>query len=123
MYKVIEIVDSYHIIINYGTLDNAKKGDCLRIYEPGEPVTDLETGESLGVLDLIKETVEVVTVYERFSICQKITRTKMPMMGSLSQWVHTSESTHELNINEGQVSNRTITGNPIISVGDLAETC
>lgn len=27
MYKVIEIVDSYHIIINYGTLDNAKKGD------------------------------------------------------------------------------------------------
>ena len=43
-YKVIEILDEYNIMINYGFDKGAVQGERLRIISKGEEVIDKETG-------------------------------------------------------------------------------
>lgn len=119
IYKVIEILDPTRILINAGKNSGLTEGTELELFEPGEPVLDPETGRSLGTLDYIKDTVEIVTVYENFSLCKKIIRTKSNLLSPLSNFVTTEVHVAKLKVNEEQISNRKISGNPIISIGDL----
>lgn len=69
---VIEIPDSKTVIINVGSDDGFNKGDKLVIYEKGPEITDSKTNEVLGRKDYIKESVEIVEIYPRFSECQHL---------------------------------------------------
>lgn len=69
-YEVIDIIDKFSILINYGEEQGAKKGDKTRIIIEGREIYD--TRENfLGTLDIIKDELEIVTVYNNFSICKK----------------------------------------------------
>lgn len=72
--KVIKILDNYSILIDYGYSEGAEKGDIVRIIEIGDEIYDCDE-TPLGTLDTIKETLEIVTTYEYFSICQKLSIT------------------------------------------------
>lgn len=119
IFRVIEILDPTRILINGGSSQGLVEGDILEIFETGEKIKDPQTGEILGTLDFIKDKVEVVTTYEKFSLCKKIIRTKSSIFSPLSEYV-TTTSVHiaELKVNKEQITNRKISGNPIISVGD-----
>lgn len=69
--KVVKIPNEYTIVINLGD-SFVRKGTKLIIYEEGTDIIDPDTKEKLGRFDLTKDTVEVVEVYDAYSVCQKI---------------------------------------------------
>lgn len=76
--KVIDIINFHEIIIDYGYKQGAKNGQKVRVVETGRPVYNLKN-ENLGTLDAIKAELEIVNIYENFSICSKITRKIKPV--------------------------------------------
>ncbi|MEG2651577.1 MAG: hypothetical protein RSA63_11950, partial [Eubacterium sp.] len=67
----VKIPNEYTIVINLGD-SFVRKGTKLIIYEEGTDIIDPDTKEKLGRFDLTKDTVEVVEVYDAYSVCQKI---------------------------------------------------
>lgn len=130
-YKVIEIMDEYNIIIDYGFENGAKPKDRLRIQARGEEITDKVTGNSLGTLDVIKAEVYVKTVYEKFSICQGAQSVDLPVLNPILSPLANmvQRSTKEgfitvrktpLPVDPSMLSNRKIPEKTLISVGDIA---
>ena len=70
-YKVINIINKFNIIINYGSNDGAYEGQEVRISTTGDEILDLD-GKSLGNIEIIKEELEITKIYDNFSICKKI---------------------------------------------------
>ena len=66
--KVIRILDEYSLIINVGAKHGVKKGMKFIVYEEGDEIIDPETNKSLGKLEFVKGTIEVVNVQENFSL-------------------------------------------------------
>lgn len=118
-YKVVEIVDEYTLIIDYGLSNYAEVGRKLRIYTVGEEIQDPTTKLYLGTLDIIKAVVEVVTPYERFSICKNISYIDYNILNPLSNLVRTTSSKNKLNVNPASISNRELPKASPIEVGDL----
>lgn len=117
-YKVIEIIDEYSLIVNYGFNNNAEIGDELRIYAEGGPVIDPQTKEVLGTLDIIKDTVRVVVPYENFSICKKQATIEVPILNPLSEMMRRKTTTQKIDVDLSEASNRQITPKSPIQVGD-----
>ena len=116
MFHVVEIADEYTLLINYGLKDNAKRGDVLRIYTPGDEICDPITGSVIGTLDIIKAEVKVITAYENFSICQKTGFNSPPLspLAALAQKV----SAEKLPVEPGEVMHRNGPEASPIHVGD-----
>jgi hypothetical protein len=66
--KVLKLFDETSVLVNLGKTDGLKRGDKLVIVEEGEEITDLESGESLGHLELVKAELTAVDVQERMSV-------------------------------------------------------
>ena len=118
-YNVIEIIDEFNLLVNYGLEDGAQIGDKLRIYSPGEAVIDPITKTSLGSLDVIKDTVEVTTPYPNFSICKKIIPIGAPILNPLSQLLKKNRFSEPLNVKQEDMTHREIPEGSAIEVGDL----
>ena len=103
-YKVIELINEYSILVNYGIINGARAGDTLRIFSTGEPVLDPVDKSLLGTLDIIKETVEVITPYEQFSLCQKVNRHQVSIINPLSNLVQTKKTISKLNVKNSDLS-------------------
>lgn len=86
-FKIVKIPSEYEVVINAGENYSITVGDKFDIYQTGEPVIDPDTGETLGLLDFIKDTVEATTVFEKMSICKKITITFNPITAALENAV------------------------------------
>ena len=65
---VVKVIDSYTVVINRGSNDDVSKGDKYLVYyvEP-EELSDPETGESLGKLEVVRGTGKVVHLQERMA--------------------------------------------------------
>ena len=119
-FKVIEIIDEYTLLINYGFKDNASEGDMLRIYSIGEKVLDPETGIELGTLDVIKDTVQVKIPYENFSLCKKKPIICPEILNPLSQLLNDNMLSENLYVDKKAISKRKVTKIEPIKIGDLA---
>ena len=117
MYHVVEIIDGYTVLINYGIQDGAKKGHQIRIYTPGEMVKDPITGTSLGTLDIVKADLTIITAYPQFSLCQKIGSRALPSLSPLTALVR-QMTTEPLSVDREDISNRKIPETAPIKVGD-----
>ncbi|NLJ70968.1 MAG: hypothetical protein GX328_05850 [Clostridiaceae bacterium] len=121
-YKVIEIMNEKEILINYGYVDGAQKGDKVAIYIIGEPVTDPESGNSLGTFDAIKDELEIVSALEKFSVCRKY-RSVSPLIKSFSAIMNpltaTKTESIPLDVNKEQISGREWKVEPTINLNDL----
>lgn len=121
-FRVIEILDEYSILINYGNDEGACEGDEIRIISTGPEVKDPETGETLGTLDSIKSELTIVTTYNKFSLCKKIEITTNNILTNpLSQFQTTSTQAKPLDIDKSSISNKQIPNDTVINVGDLVE--
>ena len=65
--KIAKIIDDRTIILNVGARDGTKEGMIFVIYDPGDEVTDPDTGVSLGKWEMVKGRVVVSHVQERIS--------------------------------------------------------
>ncbi|CAM3109068.1 hypothetical protein [Streptobacillus ratti] len=70
-YKVIKILNEKEIVIDYGEENGALKEEKIIIFEPGIEI--IYKNKNYGEMYKIKEKLEIVEVYQQFSICQKIT--------------------------------------------------
>ena len=68
-YKIAKIIDEYQVVVNAGSNDLIHDDDCLEVYQPGQEVTDPDTGESLGTLDFVKAKLRVVNVFPKMCVC------------------------------------------------------
>ncbi|MDU1308491.1 MAG: hypothetical protein E6936_13665 [Clostridium perfringens] len=65
--KVIYIKNSKELVINAGSIDGIKEGQKFLVYSlDGEVIKDLDTGEILGNLEVIKGTGVVSFLQEKF---------------------------------------------------------
>ena len=44
-YKIVKIISEYKVVVNAGSNSFIKEGDILEVYQPGQEVTDPETGD------------------------------------------------------------------------------
>ena len=65
--KVAGIIDEYTVVINRGYEHGVEEDMRFVIYEPGDEITDPDTGDSLGKFEYVKAKVKVVNVQEKFS--------------------------------------------------------
>lgn len=120
IYIVTKIIDSKNIVINAGKNNYIKKGDKFEIFVKGDELFDINTKESLGTLDTIKETVTVVTVFQKMCICQKLVKTSPLAIASLAANSLTSKvEAVDLNVDSSQQSGG-FSQDLIIHIGDLA---
>ncbi len=73
--KVVRVIDASSVVINRGASDGVKKGQRFLIYRlDEEPLTDPDTGESLGQLELVCGSGEVVHVQAAVATIQSTMR-------------------------------------------------
>lgn len=118
-YKILKILDDHTILVDYGTFNKAKRGDELRIIEPG-PKVEID-GRCYGTLDAIKDYVEVTTAYEHFSVCKKIVRHQSHVLSPLSM-LRTTSSYESMEVDESEIDkNLKPPDITPIKVGDIVE--
>lgn len=64
---VVHVVDEYKAAINKGSEHGVNVGDTYLVYSVGPELTDPDTGESLGALELVKGRVVVRHVQDKIS--------------------------------------------------------
>lgn len=78
--RVVLIVDPgfarepLEVVVNQGASHGLKLGDRFLIFGSGPHVTDPDTGEDLGVLELVRGRGEVVHVQEKMATVRSIER-------------------------------------------------
>jgi len=117
-YRVIEIVDEYEIIINYGSESGSKENEKVKIVERGRPVIDPETNEVLGTRDAIKAILVIHSVSEKFSTCRNRRITYNSLLNPTLQLFKTTVDYEKLHVDPKEITdNKVLIDNPI-RVGD-----
>ncbi len=125
LYKVVDITSEYDVVINAGYEDdNVTDGTKFEIFAYGKEILDPDTKESLGTLDIIKQTVEAVNVYPRMCRCRNIEIVKKTIPSILSSIALYEKETEvptaqKLNIDYTDIQPN-IDVDRKIKVGDLA---
>lgn len=73
-YKVVKIIDSETIIVNIGSDDDVSLNQELEILGNEIPIVDPDTKEILGKIKNVKETVSILEIYPKMSICSHIVK-------------------------------------------------
>lgn len=117
---VISIPDVYSIVINIGSEDGLKIGSKVQVFEKGYDVFNPGESTPLGRVDFVKDTLEVVDLYPKYSIAKKkVKKNKTSSMALLIAGA-TIESVEKIDVDESQVRHADI-NNPVITVGDAVK--
>lgn len=118
--KIVKIIDEYRVVVNLGSA-SVKDNQLLEVYQPGQEVTDPETGEALGTLDFIKAKLRVVDVFPKMCVCEnKETRQKSLLMGLAQSFNY--EEKLPLNVQATDISGGYDGVDKKIKVGDLVRS-
>ncbi|MER2001260.1 MAG: hypothetical protein ABS862_01455 [Carnobacterium inhibens] len=120
-FKIAKIISDTTVVITGGTTQGIKESEEFTIYgKSDEEVTNPDTGEVLGTLDVIKGKIKVIAVYEHMSVCENVERTNLntPQIdNSFGQFVRIKP----LNVDRAQITGGySPTATPLIKIGDLA---
>ncbi len=122
--QVAAILDDQRLLINLGIEQGVSINDRFVIFEFGNDITDPETGQSLGKLELIKAQVEAIHVQEKMSLVmpiQKETTTSSSVLSATLAQTHVGSSADlyrdHLNIKKNQALGLSQV-NSQITVGD-----
>ena len=116
-YKVIKIISDTQILINAGANFKLKLGDSLDILTIGEEIIDPDTKQSLGTLDTIKATVEIVTLYPKMALCQKVEYETKTMVQVISNTINTKK-VRRLEIDPSEISGG-LSSDFTLHIGDI----
>lgn len=91
--KVIKIVNrSTTIVINGGKGAGIRNGERFLIYALGENISDPDTGESLGQLEIVKGIGVVCSVQEKMATLKNTTKTVMDERSTISRLMGDKET-------------------------------
>ncbi|MFR3653067.1 MAG: hypothetical protein ACLTVH_07505 [Dysosmobacter welbionis] len=117
-YKIAKIIDEYQVVVNAGSNDLIHDDDCLEVYQPGQEVTDPDTGESLGTLDFVKAKLRVVNVFPKMCVCENRETEQKSFFSNISQGLF-FEETLPMNVQTTDISGGYEGIDKKIKVGDL----
>ena len=117
-YKIAKIIDEYQVVVNAGSNDLIHDDDCLEVYQPGQEVTDPDTGESLGTLDFVKAKLRVVNVFPKMCVCENRETEQKSFFSNISQSLF-FEETLPMNVQTTDISGGYEGIDKKIKVGDL----
>lgn len=118
-YNVIDIINRYSIVINYGFNSGAEEGEKIRIFTKGKEMFDLNK-KSLGHIEMIKEELEIVKVFDFFSICEKIEIKERNVLQPMLL-IRTEKTKVALNVEEKDFSKVKYRDSTPIKVGDFVK--
>jgi len=72
--KVVKILNPYEVVISLGAEDGVAKDDEFVVFEQGEEVSDPDTGESLGTLEIVRGQGRAKHVQERLTTLRSTER-------------------------------------------------
>lgn len=117
-YKIAKIISEYKVVVNAGSNNSIKENDILEVYQPGQEVTDPETGESLGTLDFVKSKLRVVDVFPKMCVCENRDKQKTTLIDIVQNFPSYQE-TLPLNVQTTDISGGYEDIDKKIKVGDL----
>lgn len=117
-YKIAKIIDEYQVVVNAGSNDLIHDDDCLEVYQPGQEVTDPDTGESLGTMDFVKAKLRVVNVFPKMCVCENRETEQKSFFSNISQGLF-FEETLPMNVQTTDISGGYEGIDKKIKVGDL----
>lgn len=117
-YKIAKIIDEYQVVVNAGSNDLIHDDDCLEVYQPGQEVTDPDTGESLGTLDFVKAKLRVVNVFPKMCVCENRETEQKSFFSNISHGLF-FEETLPMNVQTTDISGGYEGIDKKIKVGDL----
>ncbi|MEG2522229.1 MAG: hypothetical protein RSA49_05080 [Anaerovoracaceae bacterium] len=122
-FYVIEIIDAQTIMINYGTSNGAVVGEDIKVIDIDslDFITDPYDGSTIDYFYTVKEDLEIIRCYEKYSICQKIVISRSNLLENISNssgFVRTEKKIKPLNVDDSKFSNRKITSQDPILIGD-----
>ena len=117
-YKIAKIIDEYQVVVNAGSNDLIHDDDCLEVYQPGQEVTDPDTGESLGTLDFVKAKLRVVNVFPKMCVCENRETEQKSFFSNISPGLF-FEETLPMNVQTTDISGGYEGIDKKIKVGDL----
>ena len=121
--KVARKLDSYTFVLNRGSAQGVKVGDQYLIFCLGENISDPDTGEDLGALEVVRGRAKVVHVQEKIATLESSEKETIP--GKLRKirrkpgpglWV-LGTGAREEEIEEGTEVRRRIIN---VEIGDMA---
>lgn len=65
--KVVKILNPFEVVINLGANDGIGAEDQFVVYAEGEELTDPDTGDSLGTLEIVRGQAFAKHVQERLT--------------------------------------------------------
>lgn len=100
--NVVRIISDEALIIDIGEND-LTVGDKVQIYTVFDELKDLE-GNSLGLYENIKDTLNVVQTSNNYSVCKKIVTKKSSGYAVLNAFTSTEYNvTEKLNVNKEDI--------------------
>lgn len=79
--KVVEVNSPFEVVINRGSDDGLRDGQLVLIYAVGKEITDPDTLESLGRLEIVRGKGRIVHLQTRIATVQNIERVKTQQFG------------------------------------------
>jgi hypothetical protein len=67
--QVARILSDESVVINRGSAHGVKQGDRFVVFTDADEVTDPETGESLGRIEIVKARLVALHVQEKMTTC------------------------------------------------------
>ena len=81
--KIASVLNSREVALNKGLVDGVEVGMIFKILSPsGSAITDPDTGELLGSVELEKTSVKVILVQDRVSVASTYRTHKINVGGS-----------------------------------------
>ena len=78
--RVARLIDdsNFRLVLNVGEVDGVKTGDKFLVYgmDRDQHIIDPETGEDLGIFELVKGRGKVIDVQEKYCIIESIVSRK-----------------------------------------------
>lgn len=118
-YNVVKILNKKEIVIDFGANEGAKEGYKVRIIEDTQEVISPLTNENLGQFHIIKNELEIFSVYPLFSICRRVKEKNESIVSSL-QLLRTTITYPDLNVKKTDGLPLSVSGNPI-EIGDKVQ--
>ena len=88
-FRIVKIIHEYRVVVNAGSNYSVREDDIFEVYQPGQEITDPETGESLGMLDYVKAKLRVVDVFPKMCVCEnRDTKQKSLLMPLSQNWTY-----------------------------------
>jgi hypothetical protein len=78
MARVLHVTDEYTVTINKGIVDEIEVGDKFLIFALGPELTDPDSHESLGRLEIVRGRAKVVHLQERICTLRTIETEAIP---------------------------------------------